>query len=47
MPESAVIARLVEMNLRFTPGVSENQAEFLIKLVQAEMVSKIWGLQHL
>lgn len=38
MPESAVIARLGGDEFAvLLPGVSENQAEFLIKLVQAEM----------
>lgn len=41
MPESAVIARLGGDEFAILlPGVSENQAEFLIKLVQAEMIVK-------
>ena len=45
MPESAVIARLGGDEFAvLLPGVSENQAEFLIKLVQAEMTLKDMGI---
>ena len=45
MPESAVIARLGGDEFAvLLPGVSENQAEFLIKLVQAEMTLKDVGV---
>ena len=45
MPESAVIARLGGDEFAILlPGVPENQAEFLIKLVQAEMTLKDMGV---
>ncbi|MBE6165403.1 MAG: GGDEF domain-containing protein [Streptococcus gallolyticus] len=45
MPKSAVIARLGGDEFAvLLPGVSENQAEFLIKLVQSEMTLKDMGV---